>query len=155
MIKQRSQCPETDTNELLTFVRTNPTLNQSARESLLDARKKEKWIAAAARAITVFAFHNGPAESMQAQGKLSRGDMEKMNLFMTSHLTYVFQLIFSERWFEFKTLIETYNLSGLHGDDPGAINKNFAALEQMILDCFFASEMPDSENSVVVQNSQI
>lgn len=58
-----------------------------------------------ARAVTCFAFGNGPVEEMHAKGQLSQEDIKTLNKFMVNRMAYIFQLIIEERWFEFGELI--------------------------------------------------
>ena len=45
-----------------------------------------------AKAITIFAFRNGPVENMHTDGKLSQEDMKTLNKFMVNRLAYVFNI---------------------------------------------------------------
>ena len=77
-----------------------------------DARKDLKTLdnlTPISKAITHFAFRNGPVENMHADGKLSEKDMMTLNKFMVNRLAYVFSLIIDERWAEFEFLVEMTN----------------------------------------------
>lgn len=73
------------------------------------------------KALTHFAFRNGPVEDMHAapNNQLSEDDMKTLNKFMVNRLAYVFQLIIEERWGEFDILIRhTDYLYGSGWDEP-------------------------------------
>lgn len=69
------------------------------------------------KAITHFAFRNGPVEDMHAHpnNKLSDEDMKVLNKFMVNRLAYVFTLIIEERWIEFEFLVR--NIDWMYGHD--------------------------------------
>ncbi|NLM97597.1 MAG: hypothetical protein GX175_08325 [Halanaerobiaceae bacterium] len=69
------------------------------------------------KAITHFAFRNGPVEDMHAHpnNKLSDEDMKVLNKFMVNRLAYVFTLIIEERWIEFDFLVR--NIDWMYGHD--------------------------------------
>ena len=56
-----------------------------------------------AKAVTHFAFRNGPIEDIHANPdkQLTDDDMKILNKFVHNRLTYVFDLIINERWAEF------------------------------------------------------
>lgn len=67
------------------------------------------------KAITHFAFRNGPVEDMHAHpnNQLSEEDMKILNKFMVNRVAYVFTLIIEERWIEFDFLVR--NIDGMYG----------------------------------------
>jgi len=69
------------------------------------------------KAITHFAFRNGPVENMHAHpnNQLSEEDMKILNKFMVNRLAYVFKLIIEERWIEFDFLVT--KIYGMYGHD--------------------------------------
>lgn len=69
------------------------------------------------KAVTHFAFRNGPIEDMHAHpnNQLSETDMKTLNKFMVNRLAYIFTLIIEERWVEFDFLIRTTNM--IYGND--------------------------------------
>jgi hypothetical protein len=91
-----------------------------------------------AKAITHFAFRNGPIEDMHADPKkqLLDNDMKILNKFMVNRLAYVFKLIIEERWFEFNLFVIHTDLMYGHDwdeaepDDGGTIK----LMEKMIKD---------------------
>ncbi|MFB5762703.1 hypothetical protein [Paenibacillus medicaginis] len=71
-----------------------------------------------AKAITHFAFRNGPIEDMHAdqEKNLTDKDMMVLNKFVHNRLAYVFELIMQERWTEFAFLIEGQKFYGTEWD---------------------------------------
>ncbi|MGO1818221.1 MAG: hypothetical protein ACTH0S_00895, partial [Senegalia sp. (in: firmicutes)] len=72
------------------------------------------------KAVTHFAFRNGPVEGMHAHpnNQLSEEDMKLLNKFMVNRLAYVFTLIIEERWIEFDILVrKIYGVYGHNWDD--------------------------------------
>jgi hypothetical protein len=69
------------------------------------------------KAVTHFAFRNGPIEDMHAHpnNQLSQTDMKTLNKFMVNRLAYIFTLIIEERWIEFDFLIR--NTDMMHGNN--------------------------------------
>ena len=68
------------------------------------------------KAITHFAFRNGPIEDMHASpnNQLTDSDMKILNIYMVNRLAYIFTLIVEERWVEFDFLVKT---NGVYGGD--------------------------------------
>lgn len=102
-------------------------LNENCRENIL---KKEN-LDLIARAITHFAFRNGPVEDMHADpdSQLSEEDMKTLNIFMANRMAYIFELIIEERWFEFSVMI---NSNGMFGQDWNkAVPDNGGTLEEI------------------------
>lgn len=76
-------------------------MNEKIRQQIMI----EPNIDTIAKAVTCFAFRNGPVEDMHAKGQLSQEDMKTLNKFMANRMAYIFQLIIEEGWFEFGELI--------------------------------------------------
>lgn len=76
-------------------------LNQERKSSLLSIDN----LSEISKAVTHFAFRNGPVEDMHANGQLSQADMKTLNKFMVNRLAYVFKLIIEEKWCELDFLI--------------------------------------------------
>ena len=78
-------------------------MNDLAKKQILDVNN----INMISKAITHFAFRNGPIEDMHAHpnNQLSESDMKTLNKFMVNRLAYIFTLIIEERWIEFDLLI--------------------------------------------------
>jgi hypothetical protein len=71
-----------------------------------------------AKAVTHFAFRNGPIEDMHADNNknLTDQDMKVLNKFVHNRLAYVFELIMQERWAEFAFLVESQKYFGSSWD---------------------------------------
>lgn len=88
-------------------------MNLQAKKQILT----NKNINMISKAITHFAFRNGPIEDMHAHpnNQLSEADMKILNKFMVNRLAYIFTLIIEERWIEFDILVR--NIYGIYGHD--------------------------------------
>lgn len=72
------------------------------------------------KALTHFAFRNGPIEDMHADEtkNITDEDMETLNKYMVNRVAYIFNLILEDRWIEFNFLVESTNLLyGRHWDE--------------------------------------
>ncbi len=78
---------------------------------------RKENISLISKAITHFAFRNGPIEDMHASpnNQLSDKDMEILNKFMVNRLAYVFSLMIEERWIEFDFLVRS--IDSMYGRD--------------------------------------
>ena len=93
---------------------------EEGKQMNLQAKKQiltNKNINMISKAITHFAFRNGPIEDMHAHpnNQLSEADMKSLNKFMVNRLAYIFTLIIEERWIEFDILVR--NICGVYGHD--------------------------------------
>ncbi|MCR8845307.1 hypothetical protein NQ117_16605 [Paenibacillus sp. SC116] len=72
-----------------------------------------------AKALTHFAFRNGPIEDMHANpnNQLSDSDMKTLNKFMVNRIAYIFKLIIEKRWIELDFLIRQIDRWYGHGWD--------------------------------------
>ncbi|GAA0345535.1 hypothetical protein GCM10008967_39980 [Bacillus carboniphilus] len=84
------------------------------------------------KAITHFAFRNGPVEDMHADpdSQLSDSDMKTLNKYMVNRLAYVFTLIIENRRMEFDYLIKNLDFWAGHNwdkaePDDGGIREEF------------------------------
>jgi len=96
--------------------------SDSAKEANIQAKNKilnKDNLNMISKAITHFAFRNGPVEDMHADpnSQLSEADMKTLNKFMVNRLAYVFTLIIEERWLEFDFLIRSTDQFYGHGWD--------------------------------------
>lgn len=87
--------------------------SRSKRVDKLNDQMKEEMLTSAnitkiSKAITYFAFRNGPIEDMHADPKkrITDNDMQLLNQFMVNRLAYVFTLINENKWIEFSHLVE-------------------------------------------------
>ena len=90
-------------------------MNSKAKSQILNAENLNMI----SKAITHFAFRNGPVENMHAHpnNQLSEEDMKVLNKFMVNRLAYVFTLIIEERWIEFGFLVRNINWMNGYGWD--------------------------------------
>ena len=125
----------------LTFDELLPGKSEKAKE--MNSRVKDlifniENLNMISKAITHFAFRNGPIEDMHADPKkqLLDNDMKILNKFMVNRLAYVFKLIIEKRWIEFNLLVIQTDLMYGHDwdeaepDDGGTIK----LMEKMIKD---------------------
>lgn len=68
-----------------------------------------------AKAITHFAFRNGPIEDIHANNQLSQEDMKTLNKFMVNRLAYICECILTEKWEEISFLVKLYDF--MYGHD--------------------------------------
>src|SRR5574344_604884 len=63
-----------------------------------------------AKAVTLYAFRNGPVEDLHAgkDSKLTDDDMKMLNKYMVNHIAYLLNLVNQNKWHELEALIETY-----------------------------------------------
>lgn len=63
-----------------------------------------------AKAVTLYAFRNGPVEDLHAgkDSKLTDDDMKMLNKYMVNHIAYLLNLVNQNKWQELKEIIETY-----------------------------------------------
>lgn len=75
-------------------------LNRDSKERLL----KQENIDGIAKALTHYAFRNGPVEDMHADGKLSQEDMKILNKYMVNRLAGILVAIQEGRWLQLELL---------------------------------------------------
>jgi hypothetical protein len=107
--------------------------SERAKEMNNDIKEKlliEENVSMISKAITHFAFRNGPIEEMHAipNNQLSETDMKTLNKFMVNRIAYIITLILQERWIEFDFLIRQTDWMYGHGwddaePDDGGIRK--------------------------------
>ncbi|MCU9614869.1 hypothetical protein OEV98_15095 [Caldibacillus lycopersici] len=78
-------------------------LNETAKNELL----QEDNVTKIAKAITHFAFRNGPIEAIHADRSknITDADMKILNKFMVNRLAYIILLIKENRWYEVKFIV--------------------------------------------------
>ncbi|GIO31788.1 MULTISPECIES: hypothetical protein [Paenibacillus] len=88
-------------------------INERYRDKLL----VDENLTMISKAITHFAFRNGPIEDMHASpnNQLSQEDMKTLNKFMVNNIAYVFKLIIENRWIELDFLIKHTDM--MYGHD--------------------------------------
>lgn len=65
-----------------------------------------------AKALTHYAFRNGPVEDMHADGKLMEEDMMVLNKFMVNHLAYILDSVIKGEWLHLEILYSYYRCFG-------------------------------------------
>lgn len=75
-------------------------LNQDSKERLLT----QENIDGIAKALTHYAFRNGPVENMHADGKLSQEDMKILNKYMVNRLAGILTAVHEGRWLQLELL---------------------------------------------------
>jgi len=90
------------------FFESGSELHVRVNEEMKREIFKEKNISTIAKAITHFAFRNGPIEDIHADEakKITDEDMKRLNKFMVNRLAYVFSLIVKEEWVKLAHLIQ-------------------------------------------------
>lgn len=99
------------------IIRTHPHLNKDSKARIFSELNRQESIDKIAKAITHFAFRNGPIETMHSNKQLSQADMKTLNKFTVNRLAYLVELILSDRWAEFETTIEGYSMYGTAWDE--------------------------------------
>ena len=64
------------------YLVTNKTVNREAKKMLLRPENIDSF----AKAVTHYAFRNGPVEDMHTEKKLSQDDMRTLNKYMVNRL---------------------------------------------------------------------
>lgn len=117
----------------------NSTIDEFINEIPKDIEEKVKAkilrednLTKIAKAVTHFAFRNGPIEDMHADvsKNITDEDMKILNKYMVNRLAYVFMLMIEERWLEFNHVIETIDWMFGHSwddaePDDGGMRKLF------------------------------
>jgi hypothetical protein len=87
--------------------------NKKCRDSILS----ENNIDMIAKAITHFAFRNGPIEDMHADPNcgLSDENMKELNKYMVNRLASIINLMIKNRWIQFDVLIR--HIDSVYGKD--------------------------------------
>lgn len=93
-------------------------LNEEAKQDILQ-RENVNIIA---KAVTHFAFRNGPVEDMHSNRQLSEEDMKTLNKFMVNRLAYIFSLIVEERWIELNILVRSHDSFYGHNWDEAEVD---------------------------------
>lgn len=80
-------------------------LNQQVKEQLFIKENIDLF----AKAITQFAFRNGPIEDMHTNGQLSQNDMKILNKYMVNRLAGLLEKCFDGQWMQIQALFDYYN----------------------------------------------
>lgn len=87
-------------------------LNSDSKARLLNNEN----IDGIAKALTHYAFRNGPVEDMHSDGKLTDEDMKILNKYMVNRLAGIMVKINEERWLELELLYSYLKLYGISWD---------------------------------------
>lgn len=87
-------------------------LNLDSKARLL----RRENIDAAAKAITHFAFRNGPVEDMHAADQLSQEDMKTLNKYMVNRIAGLLTAIADNNWLQLELLLSYYKFFGSDWD---------------------------------------
>ncbi|NYB73426.1 hypothetical protein HZF24_04650 [Sedimentibacter hydroxybenzoicus DSM 7310] len=85
-------------------------LNNDSKARLL----KQENIDGIAKALTHYAFRNGPVEDMHANGKLTQEDMKILNKYMVNRLAGIMYTIYEEKWLQLELIYEHLKNYGTH-----------------------------------------
>ncbi|MCD7994784.1 MAG: hypothetical protein LUK37_24595 [Clostridia bacterium] len=83
-------------------------LNENSRERLL----RRENIDAISKAVTHYAFRNGPVEDMHANGQLSQQDMKTLNKYMVNRVAGLLTAAVDGNWLQLEQLFSYYRLFG-------------------------------------------
>ena len=87
-------------------------LNENSRERLL----RRENIDAISKAVTHYAFRNGPVEDMHANGQLSQQDMKTLNKYMVNRVAGLLTAAVDGNWLQLEQLFSYYRLFGRDWD---------------------------------------
>lgn len=83
-------------------------LNENSRERLL----RRENIDAISKAVTHYAFRNGPVEDMHANGQLSQQDMKTLNKYMVNRIAGLLAAAMDGSWLQLEQLFSYYRFFG-------------------------------------------
>ena len=86
--------------------------NMDSKERLL----KRDNIDTISKAITHFAFRNGPIEDMHVNNQLSEDDMKKLNKYMVNRIAGLLTAITDNNWLQLDLLLSQYKYYGTDWD---------------------------------------
>ncbi len=94
----------------------------------------DEGITKIAKAITHFAFRNGPIEDMHADKtkNITDDDMKILNKYMVNRLAHIFNLIKEDQWLELHFLVDSFdNMYGINWDDA---EPDDGGMKELLLD---------------------
>lgn len=80
-------------------------INEKSREKIIN----DMDIDAVSKAITHFAFRNGPIENMHSMGQLTEEDMKILNRFMVNRIAGLLDTMRKGEWLKLDILLHYYN----------------------------------------------
>lgn len=87
-------------------------LNSDSKERLL----RRENIDSISKAITHFAFRNGPIENMHYNNQLSENDMKTLNKYMVNRIAGLLTAIADNNWLQLELLLSYYTHFGTRWD---------------------------------------
>ena len=87
-------------------------LNNNSKEKLIQLDNVDDL----AKAITYFAFRDGPVEDIHTNGDLTDEEMKTLNKYMVNQLAIIFELIKNKEWLRLDMLLEFYKFFGTDWD---------------------------------------
>ncbi len=110
--------------------------NKSEKAKAVNAQVRDglftkENVSTISKAITNFAFREGPVEDIHSKGQLTQSDMKALGKFMVNRLAYVFQLLIEERWAEFAFLIHDNRTFSNHWDEADPDDGHMRMLIEM------------------------
>lgn len=105
-------------------------LNNDSKTRLL----KPENIDGIAKALTHYAFRNGPVEDIHANGKLTQEDMKTLNKYMVNRLAGILSAIYEERWLQLELLYEKLKNGGTDWDQAEPDTKELELIWEESLD---------------------
>ncbi len=77
---------------------------------------KRENIDCISKAITRFAFRDGPIENMHAINQLSEDDMKTLNIYMVNRLAGILTAIADDNWLGLEELLSSYKIHDTQWD---------------------------------------
>lgn len=109
----------------------------------MDKKIPKDYIANIAKATTYFTFRNGPVKDLNKNGKLSDDDIKSIQIYMQSHLSYLYSVLLEENNLKkFDLIITTMNKFYVNDDE-------LVTIEDDGFDNFYEGLFPKSNNITV------
>lgn len=99
-------------SRLLTCLFTGAGYNKMKSEHGITACAKRENIDAISKAVTHYAFRNGPVEDMHANGQLSQQDMKTLNKYMVNRIAGLLSAAMDGSWLQLEQLFSYYRFFG-------------------------------------------
>jgi len=99
------------------FVEQNHELFEELNLKSKERLQRRENIDAISKAITHFAFRNGPIEDMHANNQLSEDDMKTLNKYMVNRISGLLTAIADNNWLQLELLLAYYRLFGTDWDE--------------------------------------
>ena len=99
-------------------------LNNNSKEKLIQLDNVDDL----AKAITYFAFRDGPVEDIHTNGNLTDEEMKTLNKYMVNQLAIILGLIKNKEWLKLDMLLEFYKFFGTDWDKA---EPDYSLVEQL------------------------